>query len=150
MVHDDHTSLTWDEAIARYHHFDPKYQFQQRLEIGEVRQVRGMTENMGRNRRLSEAVFSGPSHCEDGVLTTGRVSQVATMRSVIQRYHAGDRNMRGKTGPSMKILPKKLPKNRVTTKYRPRADTAIWGDTETQKRDNKSLQHLINSDVRHY
>lgn len=43
MVHDDHTSLTWDEAIACYHHFDPKYQFQQRLEIGEVRQVRGMT-----------------------------------------------------------------------------------------------------------
>lgn len=33
--------------------------------------------------------------------------------------------MRGKTGPSMKTLPKKLPKNRVTTKYRPRTDTAI-------------------------
>lgn len=60
------------------------------------------------------------------------------MRSVIQRYHAGDRNMRGKTGPSMKILPKKLPKNRVTTKYRPRADTAICGEGDTQKHHYKS------------
>lgn len=58
--------------------------------------------------------------------------------------------MRGKTGPSMKILPKKLPKNRVTTKYRPRADTAIWGEMETHKRDEKTFQHLINGDVRHY
>ncbi|TNN43881.1 hypothetical protein EYF80_045935 [Liparis tanakae] len=47
------------------------------------------------------------------------------MRSVIQRYQAGDSSMRGNTGPSMKMLPKKLPRNRVTTKYRPRTDTAI-------------------------
>lgn len=33
--------------------------------------------------------------------------------------------MRGNTGPSMKMLPKKLARNRVTTKYRPRTDTAI-------------------------
>lgn len=72
------------------------------------------------------------------------------MRSVIQRYQAGDRNMRGKTGPSMKILPKKLPKNRVITKYRPRADTAIWGEMEMHKCNNKSFQYLINGDVRHY
>lgn len=36
--------------------------------------------------------------------------------------------MSGKTGPSMKMLPKKLPKNRVTTKYRPCTDTAICGE----------------------
>lgn len=47
------------------------------------------------------------------------------MRSVIQRYQAGDSSMRGKTGPNMKMLPNTLPKNRVTTKYRPRTDTAM-------------------------
>lgn len=31
VVHDDHTSLTRNEAITCYHHFDPKYQLQQGL-----------------------------------------------------------------------------------------------------------------------
>lgn len=44
--------------------------------------------------------------------------------------------MRGKTGPSMKILPKKLPRNRVTTKYSPRTDTAIWKETKTLLKQN--------------
>lgn len=105
---------------------------------------------MERNKRLIKAVLRRLSHCLDGILTTGRVSQVATMRSVIQRYHAGDRNMMGKIGPSMTILPKKLPKNRVTTKYRPRADTVIWGEMETHKSDNKSFRHVIYGDVRNY
>lgn len=65
------------------------------------------------------------------VHTTGRVSQVAMSRSVSQRYQAGDNSKSGNTGPSMKMLPKKLLKNRVMTKYRPRTDTAIW------KRENK-------------
>lgn len=104
---------------------------------------------MERNERLRGEVVS-LFNSKVGALTTGRVSQVATMRSVIQRYHPGDTNMRGKTGPSMKMLPKKLPKNRVTTKYRPRADTAICGEKETRKQDNKSFQHLINGDVRYY
>lgn len=50
------------------------------------------------------------------------------MRSVIQRYQAGDSSRRGKTGPSMKMLPKKLARNRVTTKYSPRTDTAICNE----------------------
>ncbi|RXN17880.1 hypothetical protein ROHU_007975 [Labeo rohita] len=57
--------------------------------------------------------------------TTGRVSHVATMRSVIHRYQAGENSMSGRTGPNMKMLPKKLPRNRVTTKYRPLTDTII-------------------------
>lgn len=71
---------------------------------------------------------SGLNKEQIGAHTTGRVSQVATMRSVIQRYQAGDSSMRGRNGPSMKTLPKKLAKNRVTTKYRPRTDTAICGE----------------------
>lgn len=37
VVHDDHTSLTRNEAITCYHHFDPKYQLQQGLYKGEMR-----------------------------------------------------------------------------------------------------------------
>lgn len=56
-------------------------------------------------------------------LTTGSVSQVATMRSVIQRYQAGEINIKGRKGPSMNILPKKLPKNSASAKYIPFHDT---------------------------
>lgn len=56
-------------------------------------------------------------------LTTGSVSQVATMQSVIQRYQAGEINIKGRKGPSMKILPKKLPKNSASAKYIPFHDT---------------------------
>ena len=84
------------------------------------------------NSRSSSTHGSRLSKGYADVHTTGRVSQVATMRSVIQRYQAGDSSMRGKNGPSMKTLPKKLPKNRVTTKYRPRTDTAICGEMNRQ------------------
>jgi len=56
-------------------------------------------------------------------LTTGSVSQVATTQSVIQRYQAGEINIKGRKGPSMNILPKKLPRNSASTKYIPFHDT---------------------------
>lgn len=49
-------------------------------------------------------------------LTTGRVNQVATTRSVSQRYQAGEIDISGSRGPSMKMLPKKLPKKSASTK----------------------------------
>ena len=51
--------------------------------------------------------------------------------------------MRGRTGPSMKTLPKKLPRNRVTTKYRPLTDTAICGEMK----DTRLIQVEINKMV---
>lgn len=36
VVHDDHTSLTRNEAISRNHHLHPKHQLQQRLQRGEM------------------------------------------------------------------------------------------------------------------
>lgn len=58
---------------------------------------------------------------------------MATMRSVIQRYQAGESSMSGRTGPNMKMLPKKLPRNRVMRKYRPLTDTIIIRSLEIQQ-----------------
>lgn len=42
VVHDDHTSLTRNEAITCYHHFHTKYQLQQGLQRGEMPDGRRM------------------------------------------------------------------------------------------------------------
>lgn len=57
------------------------------------------------------------------------MSQVATIRLLIQRYQDGLINIKGKKGPIMKMLPKKLPQNRVSIKYIPLHDTMILKDT---------------------
>lgn len=48
---------------------------------------------------------------------------MATTQSVIQRYQDGETNIKGRRGPSMNMLPKKLPKNSASTKYIPFHDT---------------------------
>jgi hypothetical protein len=65
-------------------------------------------------RQATPAQAGGP--LSGAQLTTGSVSHVATRRLLIQRYHDRFINIKGKMGPSIKILPKKLPANRKSIK----------------------------------
>lgn len=76
---------------------------------------------------------------------TGSVSQVATIRLLIQRYQDGLINIKGKKGPSMKMLPKKLPQNRVSIKYIPLHDTMIlWPAEDYARRSGDRVGELQN------
>lgn len=88
-------------------------------------------------------------------LTTGSVSQVATMQSVIQRYQAGETNIKGRKGPSMNILPKKLPKNSASAKYIPFHDTMALKNRvgitlERQTESNYAILQVCKPSLRLY
>lgn len=51
MVHNDHTSLSRNEAITGYHHLHPKYQLQQRLQVGKDSQDRRRIKEKGEEKK---------------------------------------------------------------------------------------------------
>lgn len=93
--------------------------------------------------KLNCGIVESCPDLDDVPLTTGSVSQVATMQSVIQRYQAGEMNIKGRKGPSMNILPKKLPKNSASAKYIPFHDTMALKNTVGITLDIDKLKEIM-------
>lgn len=62
------------------------------------------------------------------------------MRSVSQRYQAGDSSMKGSAGPNMNTLPKKLLRKSVRMKYTPLMDTVAMPETQIDRQTDYSVR----------